>query len=750
MLIGAGTGGATRAILGELGPAFSSYTYTDISSAFFETAQERFKDYDGRMNFKTFDMEKSVTSQGYIEESYDMIIASNVLHATKPLEETMKNTRRLLKPGGFLLLLEVVNNEPLRNGLPMGGLPGWWIGADSGRPWGPTLSLTQWDSLLRKTGFSGIDTATPDYDSVHPFSVFATQAVDDRVRLLRKPLSIMPATSTPTLGGLVILGGKTLETLRLVEDMIDLLTQRYESITRVESFEDLKETMIPSSSTILSVTELDEPLLEFITATKLECLKTVFTQARSMLWVTRGCRADQPHSNMMVGLGRGLRFEYPNINLQMLDIQNLDDESPQLCAASLLRLHTVDTWKREKPLDDLLWSIEPEVVKEDGRLVIPRLMTNQAQNDRYNSSRRLITRNVAPQTSVVKIVSTESLYEVHGDSLLKPSKSFDSIKQTTVRVSHSLLQSIKIGSAGYFFLCIGSDVTTGQSVVALSDVSASLIHVPTEWAVGCDAPVHPSILLLSAAGNLLAQDTTSITPLNGTLLVHNPPKFLAAALTEQAASRGIQIHYTTTDSLHNASNSIYIHPCSAQRLIKKQLPSHVSLFVDFSETGVDDTGYRIAKCLPSQCVPQDSSSFFSNRPALRPGTSPGQVAFLLKAALAYARKSKFEIGSDTTIILPLKDVSLHTGVGEPASVVDWAANSTVSVRVRPVDSEDLFRPDRTYLLVGLSGEVGQSLCQWMVSRGARYVVLTSRNPKVSTAWIKSLEAVGAIIKALPL
>ena len=137
------------------------------------------------MIFKTFDMEKGITAQGYVEEYYDMIIASNVLHATKSLEETMMNTRRLLKPGGNLLLLEVTNNEALRNGLPMGGLLGWWVGADSGRPWGPTLSLTEWDSLLRKTGFSGVDTATPNFDSLaFPFSVFSTQAVNDCIEIL--------------------------------------------------------------------------------------------------------------------------------------------------------------------------------------------------------------------------------------------------------------------------------------------------------------------------------------------------------------------------------------------------------------------------------------------------------------------------------------------------------------------------------------------------------------------------------------
>ena len=95
---GTETDDAIKAILEELDSAFSSYTYNDISSGFFEDVQERFKDHANRIIFKTFDMGKSIIAQSYVDGHYDMIIASNVLYATKSLEETMMNTRRLLKP----------------------------------------------------------------------------------------------------------------------------------------------------------------------------------------------------------------------------------------------------------------------------------------------------------------------------------------------------------------------------------------------------------------------------------------------------------------------------------------------------------------------------------------------------------------------------------------------------------------------------------------------------------------------------
>jgi hybrid polyketide synthase/nonribosomal peptide synthetase ACE1 len=137
--IGAGTGSATAPILSEIGNAFSSYTFTDIGVGFLSRAQDTFKDHSGKMIFKTLDIEKDPTSQGFTEHAYDVVVAANVLHATRTLDETLRHTRRLLKPGGYLILFEIVDNMAMRVGLVMGGLPGWWVGREDGRRYAPTI-----------------------------------------------------------------------------------------------------------------------------------------------------------------------------------------------------------------------------------------------------------------------------------------------------------------------------------------------------------------------------------------------------------------------------------------------------------------------------------------------------------------------------------------------------------------------------------------------------------------------------------
>jgi len=89
--IGAGTGGATHGVLAAFKGRFTSYTYTDISPGFFERARNIFKQYSSRMVFKTLNIESDLLKQGFNTGEYDLIIASNVLHATARLESTMRN-----------------------------------------------------------------------------------------------------------------------------------------------------------------------------------------------------------------------------------------------------------------------------------------------------------------------------------------------------------------------------------------------------------------------------------------------------------------------------------------------------------------------------------------------------------------------------------------------------------------------------------------------------------------------------------
>ena len=131
--IGGGTGGCTAHALRILGGGnsqrplrFTRYDFTDISSGFFEMARQKFESWDSLINYSKLDVEVDPSVQGFDAESYDLIIACQVLHATKNMSRTLQNVRRLLRPGGKLMMIETTN-DAIDIQIIFGTLPGWWL-----------------------------------------------------------------------------------------------------------------------------------------------------------------------------------------------------------------------------------------------------------------------------------------------------------------------------------------------------------------------------------------------------------------------------------------------------------------------------------------------------------------------------------------------------------------------------------------------------------------------------------------------
>ena len=167
--IGGGTGGATRIAMKAFnGPngikAYRDYTFTDISPGFLTSARESMADMRD-MNFSVFDTEVDPMEQGY-EQAYDLVIACQVLHATSNMHNTLLNCRKLLRPGGRLVLVET-NQNFIVPGVVVGTFTGYWAGIPDGRVDAPFQSLDSWDSSLRKAGFSGLDVVLDDFPEPH-------------------------------------------------------------------------------------------------------------------------------------------------------------------------------------------------------------------------------------------------------------------------------------------------------------------------------------------------------------------------------------------------------------------------------------------------------------------------------------------------------------------------------------------------------------------------------------------------------
>ncbi len=170
--IGAGTGGSTSSVLDVLPPRRTRYVFTDLSRLFLDRAAEKFARHPF-VEYAVLDAEKPVTSQGFPAHAFDLVLASNVLHATRDLAATLGNVLEALAPGGALVFLEGAQAHRWVD-VTFGLTEGWWRFQDTTlRPSHPLLPVPRWLELLQQVGFATA-AALPDAETAEQSILIAT------------------------------------------------------------------------------------------------------------------------------------------------------------------------------------------------------------------------------------------------------------------------------------------------------------------------------------------------------------------------------------------------------------------------------------------------------------------------------------------------------------------------------------------------------------------------------------------------
>ena len=153
--VGAGTGASTEIVLSQLEGLRVEYTFTDISAGFFAEAEKNLSSSGIPIEFRALNIERLPTEQGFTPHSFDIVIAANVLHATRDLHETLSNCRELLVPGGMLVALEALRGRVWQD-LTFGFLDGWWRFDDKYRKDHALASPEIWRNALSEAGYQDV------------------------------------------------------------------------------------------------------------------------------------------------------------------------------------------------------------------------------------------------------------------------------------------------------------------------------------------------------------------------------------------------------------------------------------------------------------------------------------------------------------------------------------------------------------------------------------------------------------------
>ncbi|PYI33371.1 putative polyketide synthase [Aspergillus indologenus CBS 114.80] len=743
--IGAGTGSTSHAILQSIGKSFDTYTYTDISTGFFENAAKRFSEFASKMVFKTLDVEKDVVPQGYALHSYDVVVASNVLHATGSMEVTLAHARSLLKPGGFLLLVEITGIEIMRIGFCMAGLPGWWLGAKEGRRFHPGMTTEDWDRTLQDTGYSGVDLVyhdLPDADK-HCMSFMVSQAVDETVLQLREPLGYI--NSVPQTDSLLVIGGHSLPVSKLTTALQRQVGPSWRSrVVVARDLETVDFSRLSSRMDVVCLQELDAPLFAVpITQKKLKALQAIFLRARNVLWVTRSRRAENPYQNMFLGMSRAICKELPQVSIQSLDVESITNTNltARTVLEAFVRMKILSAVDEQTPL---LWTREQELVIDGDETLIARLRPNQELNDRYNARYRTVTKPVSGSDATIRLVQQgDKLALVEADNRGLAGAAED------VRVKTAFSLTVP-GSDKQetLYLTVGHQVDVETPVLAISHVDASVVSVPQTDVIHIDETACDALVLERLGDQIFADALLSAVPAGQSVTFYQPRRGLAAVLAATAEQRGIEVFFvsSSTADAKAPSDWIRIHPHSSPRVIQSLVPRQDSIFVNCSG-GTDYLGSSIQSALSSPwTVPKLGSGVFQKGLDLLRAHGSLAAGYAALQDRLFTLNAELPVSGEITVLNVDQLARVDVSILQTTHITSWGeATDSLSLVVQPPDLTTLFDPAKTYLMVGMAGGLGLSICEWALKHGVKHMVITSRNPNIHPRWLADARHKGASV-----
>jgi SAM-dependent methyltransferase/acyl carrier protein len=177
--VGAGTGGTTRFIVNHLrrhGIVFE-YTFTDLSASLVATAKKQFKGVEG-MAFEVLDIEKTPIDEHI--GAFHMIIATNCIHATRRLDQSLLHLHKMLREDGALTLVEITKDMFWLD-IVVGLFEGWWLFEDIRSH--ALVSETHWERCMRGAGFREVvwtDGSTPEAQTVRIIAGFPSVRPDSK------------------------------------------------------------------------------------------------------------------------------------------------------------------------------------------------------------------------------------------------------------------------------------------------------------------------------------------------------------------------------------------------------------------------------------------------------------------------------------------------------------------------------------------------------------------------------------------
>ncbi|KAL4993611.1 putative polyketide synthase [Aspergillus recurvatus] len=779
--VGAGTGGQTlgllEAITADGSRKCTRYNYTDISPAFLARAQEKLKDYSDIVQYCMLDISQDPLAQSFKTAEYDLVIASHVLHATAKLEESVRNIRTVLKPGGKLILFETTSPDVVHVGFATGLLTSWWTYLDHEARSGfsPFVDTSRWNEILKNTGFSGVDVEVPGQEHVECrySSIIISTAIGGG------------SASTAERDQILLVVDRTNASQVVMAQMI----KKYLPVS-VISLDELGRVNIELTAFVVSLVEIHAVVLDGISPNTYGNLHSLLTQTKNILWVSQpACEDDLPHQHLAEGLGRSLASEDSTRKFVTLV---LDSREPDEEAAKLILM--VTEHMQVTPIE----SLEANWRGTGGILHVPRVYGNDEAD-------KTVAQALKKHQEVALQITSDTHFGLRLDASgaprfveesphilpLEADEVLVQVKAVGLSFRDYLVFSGQIDQQGLGLECSGVIIAAGEKAgysrgarVCVIGTQLAKCHVRTH--IRNVVPIPASLGFIEAA-SLPASLWIAHHALyhlarlqqHETVLILHASSSIGQMLVQMATHQGARVLATasTCATKDFICNSFGVAEANVILLEDGASLDSVSLG-PMKGTGIDVvvgplSGYNnldLSDCLaPCSRVVDTSISDIrlDHLTLLKMQAESATYASLNMAQILKAKRTLSAQTMQEAIHLyidqnlrpprPLKvfqagDIgaafeNFQSTDGYGKRIIEFADETPIKVDclTKPLYT---FSADASYAIAGGLGGLGRSIARWMVARGARHLILLSRSGVSTSAanyLVQELQQKGAHI-----
>jgi NADPH:quinone reductase-like Zn-dependent oxidoreductase len=226
-------------------------------------------------------------------------------------------------------------------------------GEEETRRASPLLTEDEWNDVLRKTGFTGVDVAiwdTPDEVAHHGSNMIARASVDTK-------------DAYPTNVTVVAEGDASSRVQAVLSEEMSKYVQTTNTATL--SSLDLK------GSVCIVLNELDSSVLRDPSCNNYESVRRIFSETDGVIWVTRGAtQSTHPDASLVTGLTRTVTSEAGSVVIVTLDL----DGSIPIEESKVAKL-ILDVFRKNFMVDARVGlELDAEYIERGGKLMVPRVM----------------------------------------------------------------------------------------------------------------------------------------------------------------------------------------------------------------------------------------------------------------------------------------------------------------------------------------------------------------------------------------